>query len=460
MNLKAVLLLLIICNPVFGQQEKYLTVSPDGHTLRLSNGKSFFWLADTGWEMINRLTKDETDYYLETRSSQGYNVIQTVILSELNGGDNESATGEKPFINANPETPNEKYFRHVDYVIKKAASLNIYLAILPVWGRYWSEDSMFNPENAYAYGKFLGKRYKDQWNIVWILGGDRIPKSRLQYNTIERMAAGLRDGDEGKHLISFHPAGSNTSETFFGDESWLDFNMSQSGHAHRDEPNFLFVINAYMRKPAKPFIDGEPRYEDIPVRFWEMKLPDGYKKDPFIVPDSATPYGYFNDYDIRRAEYWAAFSGAAGITYGNGSIWCFWEEGKTAPIAVKLPWQEALFSPGALQMKYLKKLIDKYGIENLVPDRSLIVDNWSACSDYQAALKTRDNRSILVYTPEGKHVRIFTKKLLSGKTIYRWYNPRNGVYTEPETVTKDSLVKEFNPPSQNTDWVLIIDSRI
>jgi len=32
---------------------------------------------------------------------------------------------------------------------------------------------IFTPENADRYGTFLGKRYKDFPNIIWINGGDR-----------------------------------------------------------------------------------------------------------------------------------------------------------------------------------------------------------------------------------------------------------------------------------------------
>ncbi|MFA7492456.1 MAG: DUF4038 domain-containing protein [Proteiniphilum sp.] len=38
-------------------------------------------------------------------------------------------------------------------------------------GGYWHDDgvAIFTPENARAYGEFLGKRYKDK-QIIWILG--------------------------------------------------------------------------------------------------------------------------------------------------------------------------------------------------------------------------------------------------------------------------------------------------
>jgi hypothetical protein len=204
-------------------------------------------------------------------------------LSEINGLTKPNRYGEIPLTDKDPEKPNDAYFKIIDFAIEKAAGLDMYIALLPTWGRYWSEEKIFNKKNAYAYGKYLGQRYRDQWNIIWILGGDRIPKTEEEYEIIVQMAKGLKAGDLGKHLITFHPSGNNTSLSFFQNEPWIDFHMSQSGHAHRDMPNFLYALNNNSSKPVKPFIDGEPRYEDLPVKFWEIKLKDDYFEHPYPV---------------------------------------------------------------------------------------------------------------------------------------------------------------------------------
>jgi len=459
-----VLLIFIVinssCYNIDKQKNKLLRISEDGHTFSRADGKPVFWLGDTAWELFHRLNEKEADFYLEKRSSQGFNVIQAVALSELKGLTEPNRMGELPLLNKDPNTPNDKYFEFIDYVIDKAASLDMYIAILPTWGKYWSDYKIFDTGNAFNYGKYMGDRYKNRWNIIWILGGDRIPKTGEQYEIIRQMAMGLKSGDGGTHLISVHPAGNNTSLSFFQYEKWIDFHMAQSGHAHRDMPNFLYALNNNLVKPSKPFIDGEPRYEDLPVKFWEVQLPGSYPDNPVCIPDSLTPYGYFNSYDVRRAAYWSVFSGAAGFTYGNGSIWCFWDEGRYAPIAVKYSWQKAMDSPGGEQMQFLKKLIDKYGTDKLYPDRSVIVDNWSLCTNYQCALITKDRKSVLVYSPQGEHIRIAMEKLLPGNVSYRWYNPRNGLFSPPQKVVGDSLVVEFHPPSQGTDWILTLNSEI
>ena len=451
--------LFFIHSPLFSQSDKQLHISSNGHTLEMTDGSPFFWLGDTAWELFHRLNKEEIQFYLKKRKSQGYNVIQAVALSEINGLTEPNQYGEVPLINKNPEKPVEAYFKIIDFAVEKAAELNMYIALLPTWGRYWSEEKIFNKKNAYNFGKFLGQRYQDRWNIIWILGGDRNPKSEEEYEIIRQMAKGLKAGDHGKHLITFHPSGNNTSLSFFQNESWINFHMAQSGHAHRDMPNFLYAMNNKMIKPAKPFIDGEPRYEDLPVRFWEIKLKDDYNKHPYPFPESKTPFGYFDDYDVRRAAYWSVFSGAAGHTYGNGSIWCFWEEGRSAPIVIKYSWKKAMESPGGKQMQFLKKLIEIYGINNLRPDRSVIIDNWSGCSNYQSALVTKDNRNILLYIPEGNPIKVSRKKLKYGKVYYKWYNPRNGTFSKKKSMDAP-IVMKFTPPTigKGNDWILVIES--
>jgi hypothetical protein len=157
-----------------------LKVTADGHYLQLKDGLPFFWLGDTGWELFHRLTKEEINIYLENRRAKGFNVIQAVILAEFNGLKRPNQYGEVPLTDLDPTKPNEKYFDLVDYTVKLAEDKNMFMGLLPTWGdkvaRIWGEGPViFNENNAYTYGKWLGDRYKNYPNIIWILGGDRPP---------------------------------------------------------------------------------------------------------------------------------------------------------------------------------------------------------------------------------------------------------------------------------------------
>ena len=63
------------------------------------------------------------------------------------------------------------YWDHMDYIIKSAASRGIYIGMVCIWGTP-VEQGLMNEKEAVAYGKFLAERYKDEPNIIWMIGGD------------------------------------------------------------------------------------------------------------------------------------------------------------------------------------------------------------------------------------------------------------------------------------------------
>ena len=64
---------------------RYLRVSSNHRFLVREDGKPFFWLGDTAWELFHRLNKTDTRHYLATRARQGFNVVQCVLLAEREG---------------------------------------------------------------------------------------------------------------------------------------------------------------------------------------------------------------------------------------------------------------------------------------------------------------------------------------------------------------------------------------
>ncbi len=155
-----------------------LEVSPNGRFLQFENGNPFFYLGETAWELFHRLSLDEAEIFLENRRQKGFTVIQAVILAELDGLRTPSVNGELPLHDLDPTKPNESYFSFVDSVIQLAASKGLIMGLLPTWGDKvelrWGEGPLvFNEENAYTYGEWLGRRYRDMPNIIWINGGDR-----------------------------------------------------------------------------------------------------------------------------------------------------------------------------------------------------------------------------------------------------------------------------------------------
>src|SRR5688572_5389490 len=101
------------------EQVDQLRVSPDGHYLTQADGSPFFWLADTGWDLFQRLDREEVNLYFKDRAGKGFTIIQAAIGG---GGGHQGPNryGDTPFIDGDPTRPNEKYFAHVDWVIDRA----------------------------------------------------------------------------------------------------------------------------------------------------------------------------------------------------------------------------------------------------------------------------------------------------------------------------------------------------
>ena len=278
-----------------------LRVTANHRYLEYEDGRPFFYLGDTAWELFHRLNREEADRYLRNRAQKGFTVIQAVVLAVVGGLDEPNANGDLPLIDRDPEKPNEAYFKHVDHIVNRAEELGLFIGMLPTWGKNWRRFEakppyVFNVDNARAYGRFLGKRYRDK-SIIWILGGDSGIYLDEERAIIVAMGKGLREGDGGTHLITFHPRGPGRSSDYFHQTAWIDFNMYQSSHGAHDHDNGLFAEHDYALKRPKPTLGGEPRYECMTVGFYFKN----YNR-----------YDRVDAYDARRAAYWAMLSGACG----------------------------------------------------------------------------------------------------------------------------------------------------
>jgi hypothetical protein len=265
--------LVVCCISPFAQ----LRVSDNQRFLVTKEGKPFFWLGDTAWELFHRLSREEADMYLKDRADKGFTVIQAVALAELDGLHDPNAYGEIPLENDDPARPREAYFQHVDYIISKANDYGLHIALLPTWGdkifkdKWGAGPEIFTVDNAKVYGRWLASRYKNKNNIIWVLGGDRIPDDKAM--AIWRsMAAGIAEGSGGhdEALMTFHPQPNGVedggSSKYFHNDEWLDFNMLQTGHC-RENNIWDRIQVVYNRASAKPVLDGEPLYEDHPCLF-------------------------------------------------------------------------------------------------------------------------------------------------------------------------------------------------
>jgi hypothetical protein len=421
-------------------------VADDKHFLATSDGKPFFYLGDTAWELFHRLNREEAERYLKDRAEKRFTVIQAVVLAELDGLNTPNAYGHTPLVDNDPTKPNEEYFKHVDWIVNKADELGLVIGMLPTWGDKWykavGQGGIFTPENARQYGEFVGRRYRDK-PIIWILGGDRAVENDTQRAILRAMAEGLIAGDGGAHPITFHPRGQGNSAQYFHDEPWLSFNLWQNGHCDL-VPVWDRIGTDYKRTPVKPVMDGEPLYEDHPICF------------------NAKERGTSNAADVRRFAYWDVFSGACGHTYGNHAVWQMYDVGRKPINGPLMPWHQAIDRPGAGQMQYVRALVESRPYFTRVPGQDVLA--LETKSGVNAGLKkivaARDSGGsyALVYTPASRVITVDLTKISGGKARAWWYSPRDGKATligEFPTTGK----QDFEPPmpGEMIDWVLVLD---
>ncbi len=427
-----------------------LKVSDNKRFLVTEDGKPFFWLGDTAWELFHRLTREDADRYLKNRAALRFTVIQAVVLAEFDGLTVPNAYGALPLADNDPLKPNEAYFAHVDWIVGRANALGLYVGMLPTWGDKWNKKWGVGPEiftaaNAEAYGQWLGRRYKDA-GIVWILGGDRPIETATHLDIVRAMAHGLRKGDEGAHLCTFHPTGGAGSATWFQTDDWLDFNMRQNGHGPEYTGRYDLTRADYDRTPAKPVLDAEPIYEGHPVAFDAKKL------------------GHSIAADVRRPLYWDLFEGAFGHTYGHHSVWQMWTPSR-APINNPLVyWDEAIDSPGAAQMQHARALLESRPFLTRIPDPDVIVASAVPTSVpgagryHFAATRDASGSYAMVYAPVGRTFSVRMSAITGATVKAWWFNPRTGAATSIGTFPNTGE-RAFTPPDpgEMTDWVLVLD---
>lgn len=446
-----------------------LQVAAGGHYFTTSDGKPFFWLGDTAWELIHATTMDEADYYLTTRSRQGFTVVQTVVLAEMDGITKQTPEGLTPFIDNDPAKPNPAYFDKVAAIVERADRLGLYVALLPSWADkmtapWGAGPRLFpidHPEIARAYGQYLGARLKAYHNIIWMMGGDRPSHIDAATDNYARQAAiqagfsadadwrpvwgamadGIRAGYGKDALFAYHPnGGANGTAVDLKGVPWLDINGRQSGHgAGHDTPIWTAIAGDFAL--GKPTLDLEPNYEDHPYNPW-----------PTWDPSS----GYFTDYDVRKQTYRSVFAGGAGVTYGHHSVWQFAGPRNPGINHAMIDWVGALQRPGGREMQYLRDLIESRPMLSRIPDDGLILKGQGDSGLHMTATRDDKGTYAFVYFPLNDQPATIDLSRLSAHILHAWwYDPRTGVAARLGDVSGPTL--NVKSPPQGSDWVLVLD---
>lgn len=426
------------------------------HRAMVNGDTPFFWLGDTAWLLLKKLSLEEMETYFENRRSKGFNVIQIMVTHVL---PQTNAYGLAPFVENDPACPNtdaeNNYWSILDRALDMMEAKGLYAALVPIWGTNY-ERGFLNEENGAAYAHFLSVRYGKRPNIIWLVGGDIL--GNVGYAVWNRMGKIFKT-ECPEQLVTYHPFGSTSSSQWFHKADWLDFNMFQSGHstysqieARREEfiekgrrlfaeDNWRFAENDLSLSPVKPTIDGEPCYE---------RITKGLKQ---------TGENFWYAPDIRRFAYWSVFFGCCGFTYGHSAVMQFCSADTDEGRAYHSPdtWQQAIHHPAANQMHHLRELMEAVDYAQAQPMPQLLA-NQKEKEEYVPVLA--GEQFFYAYTFTGRQL-IFSSELqrrFAGKILSAfWFCPVSGTYSYIGAYAAENL-PSFFPPERfegSHDWVLV-----
>jgi hypothetical protein len=416
-----------------------LKIDPGGRFLSDQQGRPFLIIGDAPQALMINASVDEAEMLLANRASHGFNTVWIMLIcNAYSGGRSDASTfdGLKPFNSVNDlSTPNETYFARCDQVIRAAADRGINVILNPAdTGGFMPVLRANGLEKCRAYGRYLGNRYKDFDNIIWMSGSDFMSWRTDGDNAlVKAVADGIRETDS-RHI--------QTLQLDYFVSSSLD-NTLWSGlvtlnAAYTYYPAYAEVLKDYNRSPAVPVFLIESDYEGESGADAER---------------------------LRRQEYWSLLSGACGHVFGNAYVW---------PIATG--WEDHLDTPGVVQFGYCRALFESRPWYSLVPDQAhaLVTAGYGTFwaggtpssgisqNDYVTAASTPDGKLAIVYIPTSRTITVNLARL-SGSVSARWYDPTTAATQSisgspfPNTGTR-----AFTTPGLHADgagdWVLILES--
>jgi hypothetical protein len=430
-----------------------LKISDNHRYLVDQEGTPFLIVGDTPQGLMGRLSEEEAEFYFADREAHGFNTLGWIDVA-CAGNDYPTNTygatpdGIRPFMgfvgngtdfkNYDLSKPNEAYFVRLDHMIQLATKHHLAVFLDPIETIGWLPTLRNNGvKAAYAYGQYLGSRYRSFQNLLWLNGNDfntwTVPSDD---DLVQAVAKGIRSVSPGQlQTVELHVRTSSS----FDDPRWIPFSDLNSTYTY--SPTYMQMLHSYNQRPIAPAYLVEAHYE---------------------LENVGWPRDFGTPLVLRKEDYWTMLSGGVGQFYGNMYTWSF-----------KAEWKSHIDTPGVEQLEIWKKFFSSIRWQDLVPDQnqSVItagagtfgdVDTKVSESDYSTAAKTDDGSLVVVYIPTVRDITINMQTLRSAARA-RWFDPSNGSYHDIEGGPFGNTGSEqFTPPGKNHagdgDWVLLLEA--
>jgi hypothetical protein len=416
-----------------------LKESANGRYLVDQNDVPYLMTGDSPQALIVNVSEVDAEMFFANREALGFNTVWINLLCTTYTGGRANGSmldGTLPFTVAGDlSTPNEAYFAHVDRVLNLAADHGLLVLLDPIETGGWLSTMLNNGTNkCRAYGQYLGNRYKNFANIIWMSGNDfQSWETPSNDAVVKAVALGIKDADTNSmHTLELDYFVSSSLDNV----NWTSFIHLNATYTYY--PTYAQLLTDYNRSGFLANFMVEAHYESENVG-----------------GDTGTASV------LRRQEYWTLLSGAIGQLYGNHYTWQFISG-----------WKTNLDTPGAIQFGYVKALFEPRRWYDLVPDQnhSVVTAGYGTFAstgsvsgnNYATAARTADGALVIVYLPTIRTVTVDMSKLSAPATA-RWYDPTSGTYaTIAGSPFSNTGSRGFTPTGNNAagdgDWVLVLES--
>ena len=431
-----------------------LHVSSDTRHLVDRRGMPFLLQGDSPWELLQNLSDADTATYLDDRRSRGVNAILIELVEHRFTPHTPAwanARGDLPFSNVDDfTTTQEDYFAHVDWVLQQAEARGILALLVPAYIGFgcgdegWCAEMRRNGvDRLTQYGMYVGRRYRNQANIVWVEGGDYTPSttgSPSDLDLIDAVARGITMGDGGAHLHTAHWARGTRSGSVAGITFPLGLEASYTA--------------------------GPPSYPQLRA---DVAASRGVRP-VFVIENRYESEGSTTRLDLRAQMYQPILVGAAGFFFGNDPLWFLGVSGDGNPAwsfggGTASDWRAALASPGMRDDVWAGVFFRALAWETLEPDTTHVVMTSGYGTDgdvaYALAAASPDGRLAVAYLPAMLSP-TFDLSRFSAPIDARWYDPTTGVSSPAGTAIANTGSRSFTPPGPNAagehDWALVLSA--
>jgi len=439
-NLGATLLALLAATQVTAAPVFPLKASANNRYLVDQNDVPFLMIGDAPQAMVGNLSEEDAAFFIANRAKYGIDALWVNLLCDSYtacNADGATFDGIAPFTTPGDlSTPNPAYFDRAAHMIETAAASGMVVLLDPIETGGWLSVLQTNGvQKARAYGQFLGKRFRNEPNIIWMSGNDfQSWQDPSDDALVSAVAKGIRDKD-ANHIhtveLSYYVSAS------LDDRTWRKIAGLDAVYTYR--PTYAKELDEYKRAKFKPTFLVEANYE--------------------FEHNGGTDGG--STQNLRRQEYWTALSGTAGQLYGSAWSW-----------RLQGDWKNNLDTVGIGELFWLRQLFVQLPWYDLVPDtkHEVLIKGYGKFSEgdpipddtYATAARTGDGKWVLAYLPDIRTVTIDMSKL-SAPGSAAWFDPTSNTFTGLGGFT-NSGTRKFTPPGKNyggdEDWLLLMEAAI